>query len=73
MTNPAVGGRLSIADDGGAMLLNRISMQVSRVRRWRWSHLNRWRGGAGEAFARLNWPESGKVASGAITSGSPKR
>ncbi|RUW82596.1 ABC transporter ATP-binding protein, partial [Mesorhizobium sp. M8A.F.Ca.ET.023.01.1.1] len=66
MTNPLSAVGLSMADDGGAMLLNRISMQVKPAETV--ALVSTPTGGAealAEAFARLNWPESGKVASGA--------
>ncbi|RWC33852.1 MAG: ABC transporter ATP-binding protein [Mesorhizobium sp.] len=66
MTNPLSAIGLSITDDGGAMLLNRISLQVKPGETV--ALVSTATGGAealAEAFARLNWPDSGRIASGA--------
>ncbi|GLS35777.1 hypothetical protein GCM10010869_13660 [Mesorhizobium tianshanense] len=66
MTNPLSAINLSIADEGGAMLLDRISLQVRPGETV--ALVSTASGGAealAEAFARLNWPDSGRVASGA--------
>ncbi|TIS32989.1 MAG: ABC transporter ATP-binding protein, partial [Mesorhizobium sp.] len=66
MTKPLSAIGLSIADDGGAMLLDRISLKIKPGETV--ALVSTATGGAealAEAFARLNWPASGRVASGA--------
>ncbi|TIU69234.1 MAG: ABC transporter ATP-binding protein, partial [Mesorhizobium sp.] len=66
MTDPLSAIGLSIADDGGALLLDRISVQVKPGETV--ALVSTATGGAealAEAFARLNRPKGGKVASGA--------
>ncbi|RWM33515.1 ABC transporter ATP-binding protein [Mesorhizobium sp.] len=66
MTEPLSAISLSMADDGGAMLLDRISLQVKPGETV--ALVSTATGGAealAEAFARLNWPDSGRIASGA--------
>ena len=56
---------LSIADDGGAMLLDRVSLQIKPGETV--ALVSTATGGAealAEAFARLNWPDSGRVTVG---------
>jgi len=68
MTDPLSAISLSIADDGGAMLLDRISLQIKPGETV--ALVSTATGGAealAEAFARLNWPDSGRVASALTT------
>ncbi len=65
MTNPISAVSLSMTDDGGAMLLDRVSLQVKPGETL--ALVSSATGGAealAEAFARLNRPENGRVVSG---------
>ncbi|MEI5678395.1 MULTISPECIES: ABC transporter ATP-binding protein [unclassified Mesorhizobium] len=65
MTNALSAVSLSMTDDGGAMLLDRVSLQVKPGETL--ALVSSATGGAealAEAFARLNRPENGRVVSG---------
>jgi putative ABC transport system ATP-binding protein len=65
MTNPISAVSLSMTDDGGAMLLDRVSLQVKPGETL--ALVSSATGGAealAEALARLNRPENGRVVSG---------
>ncbi|NGN42874.1 ABC transporter ATP-binding protein [Mesorhizobium sp. CGMCC 1.15528] len=65
MTNSLSAVSLSMTDDGGAMLLDRVSLQVKPGETL--ALVSSATGGAealAEAFARLNRPENGRVVSG---------
>ncbi len=65
MTDPLAAVNLSLVDDSGAMLLERVSFQIKPGETV--AIVGTANGGGealAEALARLNWPESGKIAAG---------
>jgi putative ABC transport system ATP-binding protein len=65
MTDPLAAVNLSLVDDSGALLLERVSFQIKPGETV--AIVGTANGGGealAEALARLNWPESGKVVAG---------
>lgn len=67
LSEPLGAVNLTLTDDGGAMLLDHVSVQIDRGQTVAIVSTPNGGGAAfAEALARLDWPESGKVVSGSV-------
>jgi putative ABC transport system ATP-binding protein len=67
LSDPLAAANLSLSDDSGATFLDRVSFEIKPGETV--AIVSTGTGGAealAEAFARLNWPESGKIVAGSV-------